>query len=92
MENFAKLEIEPGLIVVDYKISAQIDDLEPAILSAITNSGYGWVAKFDFLSNETKIIEKPFFRPEYSQLNNNISRSRELDLTSWNRQGLISFS
>lgn len=90
--NFAKLNIDPGVIVINYLIEAQINDLQPSGIQPITSSIYGWIAKFDFLDNTTKIIERSFIAPEYSKLDNNTSNSRNIELISWNKQGLIKFN
>jgi hypothetical protein len=91
LPDFATLDIDPNAIVINYSISAQILDLQPVELASLTQSIYGWIAKFDFLDNTTKIIERAFIKPELSELDNNTSNSRTFELISWNRQGLIKF-
>ena len=87
-----KILIDPQAVNINYRIEARIDGFSNEITEKINNSTYGWIAKLDFFNLETKVIEKPFIRPQANDLNNNISNSRIIELEAWNRQGLIPFS
>ena len=92
LENRPKLEIEPEKGVIKYKIFEQLNDLNQPNIDIINNTIYGWIAKFDFLDNTTKIIDKAFFKEQMTALNTNNSNSREINLETWSKRELIAFS
>lgn len=87
-----KLEIEPRAVNITYKIKAQLNDLIQFEVDKINNSIYGWIAVFQYLDGSDKIIERPFFKMVNAAIQTNTSHSREIELESWNRQGLIAFN
>lgn len=92
IEHFPELIVTPDLVVINYKIFAQLNDLNKEDVDTINDSVYGWIAQFEFHDLTTKVVDRPFFREEMSNLNTNISHSRKINLESWNRQGLIDFN
>ena len=92
LNDFPKLIIDPQSVNINYKISAQLDNFDQELVNNINDSVYGWIALFEFLDLEKKIVEKPFFRLVNSDLDTNIANVRTINLESWNRQGLIAFS
>ena len=89
LDKSLKLNIVPSIRGFEFSLSAQIDDLQAIEIEQINNSIVGWLASFNFNDLTTKTVNNPFLNIQNTAINTNVSHSRNINLKTWSKQGLI---